>query len=189
MRTPNTRFIALDTEATGLDFEKSQVIQCGAVFLSTELEETEAIEWNINYDPNMFEWDINAEEVHGIPKETAMTHGISIDAFLTVFEKKLFSHYGIGIDRHLHIIAANAYFDYLMIRSLWEKHRSKPFLLSHRFADVNGAALVCIGESGMSRLLDKLDIEHESSKRHSALYDAQLHLSVFRELRRRYMQG
>ena len=181
----NTRFIALDVETTGLDFCRTQVIQCGAVFLAPDLRETDALEWNINYNPEVFGWNAESEEIHNISREKAYTHGISADAFLTVFEKELFRHYGIGIDRHLHIIAANAHFDYLMLKLLWEKHRTTPFLLSHRLADVNAAALVLLGESGLSRLMDVFDIPDDEDKRHSALYDARLHLRIFNALRDR----
>lgn len=183
MHTPNTRFIALDVETTGVDFQRSQVIQCGVVFLTPDLQETGTTEWNINYDPDAFDWNVEAEEIHGIPKEQARIHGISIDAFLTVFEKELFKHYGIGIDRHLHIIAANAHFDFMMLKLLWEMYRKTPFLLSHRFADINSAGLVLFGEAGMSRLMDILNIENDKDKRHGALYDAQLHLAIFNTLR------
>ena len=176
------QFIALDVETTGVDFSNSQVLQCGVIILDNNMEEKEVIEWNVNYREEVFEWNSEAEEIHGIPKEVAKKHGIEIEQFLDVFEKTIFKNYGIQVDRHLHIIAANAHFDYLMLKNIWERYKKTPFPISHRFADINSAALVLFGKSGLSFLLNELNIEHSSENRHSALYDARLHLEVFKKL-------
>ena len=177
------RFIALDVESTGVDFCSSQVIQCGVVFLDKEMQSTGTREWNVNYVPEKFSWDNEAEEVHGISIEDAKTHGVDPEVFLKEFEQEIVKQYGIAEDIELHIIAANAHFDYLMLKALWDAYRSDIELpLSRRMMDITGLALTAIGTAGMSTILETLGIEEDDDKRHSALYDAELHLKVFHAL-------
>ena len=177
------RFIALDVESTGVDFCSSQVIQCGVVFLDDQIQSTGAREWDINYVPEQFSWDDEAEEVHGISKERAQTHGVAPEVFLKEFEQEIVKRYGIAEDIELHIIAANAHFDYLMLQRLWDAYRSDTALpLSRRMMDITALSLAALGVAGMSSTLEVLGIEEEEDKRHSALYDAELHLKVFHAL-------
>ena len=177
------RFIALDVESTGVDFCSSQVIQCGVVFLDKDLQSVHSREWNINYVPGKFSWDDEAAEVHGIGLEEAKKHGVEPDVFLKEFEQEIVKRYGIDEDIELHIIAANAHFDYLMLKLLWDTYRSDVELpLSRRMMDITGLALVALGTAGMSTILESLSIEEDDDQRHSALYDAELHLKVFHAL-------
>ena len=177
------RFIALDVEATGVDFCASQVIQCGAIFLDEKIQPINAREWNIAYIPEKFSWDSEAEEVHGISMEEAKTHGVTPEVFLKEFEQEIVKHYGIAEDIELHSIAANAHFDYLMLERLWNTYRDDTALpLSRRMMDITALSLVALNVAGMSSTLEALGIEEEEEKRHSALYDAELHLKVFHAL-------
>ena len=177
------RFIALDVESTGVDFCSSQVIQCGAVFLDKDIQSIGTREWNINYIPEKFSWDDEAEAVHGISAEKAKEHGVSPEDFLKEFEQEIVKRYGIEEDIELHIIAANAHFDYLMLKLLWDTYRSDVDLpLSRRMMDITALALTALGTAGMSTTLETLGIEEDNDQRHSALYDAELHLKVFHAL-------
>ena len=177
------RYIALDTETTGVDFCTSQVIQCGVVFLDEHLQPTEKKEWNINYVPEKFSWDAEAEEVHGIARDVVETHGIPPEQFLKELEQSIVKRYGITEDIELHIIAANAYFDYLMLDLLWTTYNSDYALpLSRRVMDLTPLSLMVLGTTGMSTMLETLGIATEEGKRHSALYDAELHLKIFHAL-------
>ena len=177
------RFIALDVESTGVDFCSSQVIQCGAVFLNEKMQSVYTREWDINYVPERFSWDDEAEEVHGISKEVAKAHGVDPEVFLKEFEQEIVKRYGIAEDIELHIIAANAHFDYLMLQRLWDAYRDDTALpLSRRMMDITALSLAALGVAGMSTTLEVLGIEEEEDKRHSALYDAELHLKVFHAL-------
>ena len=177
------RFIALDVESTGVDFCSSQVIQCGAVFLDEKIQSVGTREWDINYVPEKFSWDVEAEEVHGIGLEAAKTHGVAPEVFLKEFEQEIVKRYGIAEDIELHIIAANAHFDYLMLLRLWDMYRQDTALpLSRRMMDITALSLAALGTAGMSTTLEALGIEEEEDKRHSALYDAELHLKVFHAL-------
>lgn len=177
------RFIALDVEATGVDFCSSQVIQCGAIFLDEKIQPTNEREWDIMYIPEKFSWDSAAEEVHGISMERAKTHGVDPETFLKEFEQEVVKQYGIAEDIELHIIAANAHFDYIMLERLWNTYRDDTALpLSRRMMDITALSLAALGTAGMSSTLEALGIEEEEDKRHSALYDAELHLKVFQAL-------
>lgn len=176
------KYIALDTETTGVDFSSSQVIQCGAVFLDESLQPTEKKEWNINYIPEKFSWDEEAGEVHGIPKEEAQNHGVGPEVFLKEFEQEIVKRYGANTktESELHIIAANAHFDYLMLEALWNAYRDDVALpLSRRMVDISSLSLMVLGVAGMTTMLETLGISTDDGKRHSALYDAELHLKVF----------
>lgn len=173
------RFIALDTETTGVDFCSSQVIQCGVIFLDEDKREIDRKEWNINFRPDEFSWDDEAEAVHGIPKDEAKVHGVEPEIFLKELERSVVKHYGNAIPGGVHIIAANAHFDFIMLERLWKKYRQDELPLSRRMMDISTLSLAILGSSGLSRVMDELGIAAESDRRHSALYDAELHLKVF----------
>ena len=177
------KFIALDTETTGVDFCSSQVIQCGAVFLDDTLQAVRSKEWSIRYMPEQFSWDSEAEEVHGIPQATALEYGLSPESFITEFEREVITHYGTRDLHDVHIIAANAYFDYLMLDLLWKRYRpGYPLPLSRRVMDLSSLSLLILGTAGMTTVLEELEIVEDEGKRHSALYDAELHLTMFHKL-------
>ncbi len=176
------RYIALDTEATGNDFSNSQVIQCGAIFLDENMKEISRKEWNINYKKDMFGWMEEAAEVHGIGKEDSMVHGVEPQQFLDEFEKEIIKVYGIYAGSTLHIIAVNAYFDYLMLKLLWDKFKDEEFPICRRTMDLNTLGLLILGFGGMNSMIEEFDIEVDESRRHSALYDAEMHLVVFNKL-------
>ena len=175
------RYIALDTETTGIDFCSAQVIQCGVIFLDENIQETERVEWNVNYIPDMFSWNAESATIHKIPQEVAVAHGLSPEEFLTLFEKNIIRHY--GLESEIHIIAANGYFDYVMLLHLWEKYRQEPFPLSFRIMDLNTLGLYLVGISSVSQLIEYFSIEVEESKRHSALYDAEIHLRLYEKMK------
>ena len=175
-------FIALDVETTGTDFCSSQVIQCGVVFLDRDLRETGKREWNVNYRPEKFSWDPESAAVHGIDEDVAREHGAEPEVFLKEFEQDIVKHYGTaGTD--LHVIAANAYFDYLMLDRLWNIYRSDfPLPLSRRLMDLSSLSLAVLGTAGIVTVSERLGIPTDTDKAHSALYDAELHLKLFRSL-------
>lgn len=176
-------FIALDTETTGTDFCSSQVIQCGVIFLDRSLQPTGRKEWNINYMPEKFSWDVEAEEVHGIAREDAESHGITPEVFLKEFEQEIVKHYGSREETELHTIAANAHFDYLMLEALWSMYSPGYTLpLSRRLMDITSLSLLILGTAGMTTILEILGIPTDDNKRHTALYDAELHLKIFHAL-------
>ena len=174
-------YIALDTETTGVDFNNSQVIQCGILFLNDKLEVESRKEWNVNYVEG-FDWDEKSQAIHNISKEEASTHGVSPEEFLRNLEKEIIKRYGLNTDQSVHIIAANAYFDTLMIESLWRRYRKEDPPISHRVVDLNTLGLLIVGLNGLQTLCDYFSIEKDSDKSHNALYDAELHYKVFRKL-------
>ena len=177
------RYIALDVEGSGVDFNNSQVIECGAIFLDEDLNPIQEKEWKINYIPKDFpDWNKDAEAVHKISYEEAQTHGIDPEEFIKEFEQEVFKFYGTNTDQSVHIIGVNAYYDYLMLECVWKKYRRGDFFLSLRTMDVNSIGLFVVGISGLSSLMENFGIEDDKEQRHSALYDAKLHLEVFKKL-------
>lgn len=179
------KYIALDTETTGVDFCTSQVIQCAVLFLDDSLQIKDRRSWDINYVPGKFSWDEVAAEVHGIDREKAERHGMDPESFLREFEQEIVKHYGAigGESGELHIIAANAYFDYLMLELLWSTYRPEEEVpVSRRVVDLSSLSLFVLGVSGMSTVLETLGIATDEEERHSALYDAELHLKIFHSL-------
>ena len=173
------KYVAFDTEATGVDFSSSQLIQCGAIFLDDHMQPISRHSWNVNYIPEKFSWDEEAAAVHGISREKSYTHGVSPETFLREFEAEVVKHGGLGMPE-MHIIAANAYFDYLMFEALWETYRPGEVCpISRRVVDLTGISLTVLGDAGMTTMLEKLAIPYDDSKQHDATYDAELHLKIF----------
>lgn len=179
------KYLALDTETTGVDFCSSQVIQCGVVLLDDNLQAVKRRLWDINYVPGTFSWSDEAMEVHGIEKDAATRHGVDPEVFLREFEQEIVKQYGSvgGESAELHLIATNAYFDYLMLDLLWRTYRpDEEMPLSRRVVDLSSISLLVLGVSGMTSTLETLGISVTEDKRHSALYDADLHLQIFHAL-------
>ena len=179
--------LPFDTETTGVDFTKSQVIQAGCVFTDENLNVLGKQEWNINYEDH-FEWTKGAENVHHITKETAKTHGISAEEFCIEFTEALKSFYGSKYNpRNIRLTGAQSYFDYVMVQqSLWNrfnKPRSMP--VSYRLKDINCMADDLIGITGLNDILEYFGIASDQGQRHSALYDAEKHYEAYVCLKRR----
>ena len=177
-------YIALDTETTGTNFLHSQVISCGAIFLNKEREVVSKKEWLVNYDVTRFsDWNDEAAKIHGIKKEDALKHGVPIEDFIKEFEQEIFKHFGpTHPNQHVHFIGVNAYFDFIMLENMWKKIRTTEFIVSRRTLDLNSIGLFVLGINGLTTLLDHYKIQKDEKKRHSALYDAEMHLAVFNKL-------
>ena len=156
--------IALDTETTGVDFNTSQVISCGALFLDDRLNVIHKEEWLVNFKPDLFVWSDESAEIHGINKEIALNHGIEPEVFLKQLEKALIKHYSINSINHIHIIAANAYFDFLMLRNLWNNYRDDQIPFSFRTVDIVSIGFALMGEISTKYITKRLGIEVDVDK-------------------------
>ena len=149
------QFVALDTETTGVDFCGSQVIQCGIILIDMDLNPVFEKEWNINYKPEKFSWSDEAEKIHKIEKEASLTHGVEPNEFMKDLEKELIKHIGLPFPE-LHILAANSYFDFVMLQRLWDTYRDDEFIFSHRGIDLSALSLSLFNISGFKSTLDYL---------------------------------
>ncbi|MDD9867815.1 MAG: exonuclease domain-containing protein [Candidatus Campbellbacteria bacterium] len=173
--------VALDTETSGVDFDTSQVIQCGAIFCDKDLNELCECSWNVNFLADEFSWDEESEEIHKISREEAETHGVDPNKFIEEMEKNINNNYDAQTE--LLILAANAYFDNLMLKSLWGRYaKDKRFPFSYRTIDLSSFGMGLFGETGFSKLRERLGIEGDEDMLHNAMYDARLHLSTYRAI-------
>ena len=177
-------YVALDTETTGVDFCNSQVIQCGVVFLDENFSVIKEREWNVNYIPQEFDWDEKAEKIHKIDRASSQMHGVEADVFFRELQEEITSIYGNIAPENLKMIAANAYFDFIMMQQLWKKlYPTDRFFFSHRLVDINTLGVILTGVHSFGGLIRYFGIEEDENLRHSALHDAQLHHQVFLKLR------
>lgn len=176
-------YVGFDTETTGVDFNESQVIQVGAVFCNENLQTIEDFKWDINYEPDNFEWTQGAQDVHGITKEEAMVHGIDRSDFKIEFEEILKQMYGKNYNpANVRLVAAQCYFDYLMCKgSFWGFGRKAKLPVSHRLIDINCIGDFSVGITNLSGNIAFFDVENDDTKRHDALYDAHKHIEVYRK--------
>jgi oligoribonuclease (3'-5' exoribonuclease) len=171
-------FIGIDTETTGLDFNKCQVIQIGAVFCDKDLNVLHEQEWNIRYSTD-YEWDEGAEKVHNIPIEVALAHETEFFEFRDEFKALIKEHYGSGcLKKDIRVVAANTYFDYMMLMNSVYHGKENKIPFSHRLIDVNSIGWLW-GQTSLHDNMKYHGVTVDESKLHSALYDAQKHMEVF----------
>ena len=157
-----------------------------AIFLDEELNQLHKEEWLINYKPEEYSWCEEAEGVHKISKETALTHGVEPEVFLNDFEQKIIKTYGTEAVGNVKIIASNAYNDLLFLRKLWEKYKKEDFICSYRTVDISSIGTMLGDGYGSTRsLVNLFNIEpiEDEEKRHTALYDAEIHLKIYKCLK------
>ena len=175
--------IAADGEFTGLDYCSAQLISFAAIFLDEDLNELHKEEWQINYKPEHYSWCIEAEGVHKISKENALTHGIEPEIFLNDFEQKIIKTYGTEAVGNVKLIASNAYNDLIFLKRLWEKYKKEDFICSYRTVDISSIGTTFGDGYGSTRALIDLfniDLADDDEKRHTALYDAEVHLKIYK---------
>ncbi len=171
-------FIGIDTETTGIDFNKSQVIQIGAVFCDSNLNIIHEQEWNIRYSTE-YEWTQGAENVHKIPMSTALAHDTDFFEFRDEFKSLIKEYYGSGcLSKDIRIVAANTYFDYMMLLNSVYGGREKEIPFSHRLIDVNSIGWLW-GQTSLHSNMKYHNVDVDESMLHSALYDAKKHIEVF----------
>lgn len=183
--------LGFDTETTGVDFFQSQVIQVGAVLCDVNLNEVAKKQWNINFDEENFTWTSEAEAVHGISKKTAMDHGVSTDTFIREFFEWISSWTKLknrkDFENKVYIVGANCQFDYNMCKhSLYDMCTDSDYSFipfSYRMLyDVNALGNFVVGKNSLGSLMNHFGIKSDETKRHSALYDAEMHIKVFRSI-------
>ena len=183
--------IAADGEFSGLEHCSAQLISFAAIFLDEKLNSLHKEEWLINYKPEEYSWCEEAEGVHKISKENALTHGVEPEVFLTDFEQKIIKTYGTEAVGNVKIIASNAYNDVIFLKKLWEKYKKEDFICSFRTVDLASIGTM-LGENYDSTysLVDFFNIElTDDKKRHTALYDAEVHLKIYKCLKEHFAKN
>ena len=165
------RQIILDTETSGLDFEKDRIIEIGCLELIDGI-----------YSGNKFHRYYNPESIK-ISSESEEIHGLS-NSFLSgfpTFDKDIENFVQFISDSQL--IMHNAQFDLSMINQSLRR-------LSRQQIEKNSA--ICTLEiakkkfpgskNNLNALCRRFNISLESRKKHGALTDSFLLLEVFNEL-------
>ena len=183
--------IAADGEFSGLDYCSAQLISFAAIFLDENLNSLHKEEWFINYKPEDYSWCTEAEGVHKISKENALTHGVEPEVFLNDFEQKIIKTYGTEAVGNIKIIASNAYNDLIFLKKLWQKYKKEDFICSFRTIDISPIGTM-LGEEydSTNSLVDFFNIElTDDKKRHTALYDAERHLKIYKCLKEHFAKN
>ena len=181
----NIPIIVLDTETSGVDFLSSQVIQCGVIAINKEGKYIAETECNIKYKEELFSWDDRSAEIHKIPLEDIKKNGLEPMEFiekLNSFIEKYYDPVDIGSIR---IIAANAYFDYVMLKHFYDKfQQSENFPFSYYTIDLDTIGFILFGTESFAPLCKLLGVNRMGDKSHNALYDAHLHFTAFEKIKR-----
>jgi DNA polymerase III epsilon subunit-like protein len=179
-------WVGLDTETTGISFLTSQVIQVGAVFCDEDLNTLHQQEWNINFksDDPRYVWTKGAQDVHGITQEQATVHGLDDLEFIIEFQETLKSIYGSNYKvKDTFSVGAQSYFDFVMLQNSLYEPNNKNFPLSYRqLGDITCLGNAATGITGLDKQLKNYGIVTDNSKRHSALYDADCHMQLFKSI-------
>jgi DNA polymerase III alpha subunit (gram-positive type) len=171
--------IILDLEATGTDFVKHDIIQLGAVKLDSELNIVDSFERLII--PLGNEVSEEAMKVNKLNLDEVRSRGLILDNALQEFEM------WIGFPRYYIIGAWGIMFDITFLRHSYKKiNRFYPFL--YKCFDVASVVrFYCsinnlTSKGGLGKCAKALKVEVEESKKHNALYDAELSAKVLKKV-------
>jgi DNA polymerase III epsilon subunit-like protein len=110
--------VAVDVETTGLDKEKDQVVELGAILYDTELERVISSFGKI-YKAEV--WGEEAALCHQIPKETS-------DSMPLVGSEQFDPWEVISGDMAKYVVAHNARHDYAFVTKVWPSFKRRPWL-------------------------------------------------------------
>ena len=165
------RKLILDTETTGLDYDKDRIIECACLELVNE-----------QHTENRYHGYFNSDGVV-ISKQSEEIHGLS-NAFLTKFKS-----FDDSIDSFIdfvgdaELIAHNAQFDISMINSALKRKNREPISMSNVLCTLELAKKKFPGsKNNLNALCRRFNISLESREKHGALNDCYLLLRVYVEL-------
>ncbi len=165
------RKLIIDTETTGLDYERDRIIECACL----ELIDNHYTEKRFHnyYNPDGVIISQHSEEIHGLS-----------NAFLTKYKT-----FDDSVDDFLdfvgdsQLIAHNAQFDISMINSALRRKNKKPLSMSNVLCTLELAKKKFPGsKNNLNALCRKFNISLESREKHGALTDCHLLHRVFIEL-------
>lgn len=177
-------FLFADTETSGVSFLDSRVIEVAFILVDNFGHEIAQFEQLVNFTGSLSDWSSDAEKVHGISHEVALTHGCSPSTAVGRIIDFIDANTKGTKSSDIVPVGANCYFDYVMLQNMGE--RSFPsfdgYGYSYRVIDTNQLGLFAIGKNKLSDILCHFDFKIDKVKSHSALYDARLHLEAFKLL-------
>ena len=165
------RKLILDTETTGLDYNKDRIIECACLEL-IDNQHTEKRFHNY-YNPSGVIISQQSEEIHGLS-----------NAFLTKYKS-----FDDSIDEFLdfvgdsQLVVHNAQFDISMINSALKRKNKKLFSMSNVLCTLELAKKKFPGsKNNLNALCRRFNISLESREKHGALTDCYLLFRVYIEL-------
>lgn len=185
MELKDRRFILLDTETTGYDSKKNQLLEVGMLCIDHGVVIGEI---NILIKHKEYTLTGNAMAANKIDiiehEKVANTEEVAIDKMLEFFEE-------YKNDEHFILIGQNVDFDIRFLEELFLKHCKIKDLrqyVGHRKLDLMQLALIKnlegslnIEKQDLNTLLNALNIEIPDN-RHRALVDCYLEYEVFKKL-------
>ena len=180
-------FVFGDTETSGLSFINTNVIQVGLIAEDEDLQYISKLDLNINI-PIDADWDLGAEEVHGISRETALVHGVSQKEAVLEINSFMDRNFGKRAKKTM-LVGANSYFDYVMLQNMYEKNDAGNSPWGYRLFDIGQAGLMIGKGNSLNKVLDSFGIEIDPAQAHNASYDAQLHRMAFHALDTEYQKN
>ncbi len=165
------RKLILDTETTGLDYQKDRIIECACLELIND-QHTER-KFHSYYNPDGVIISQQSEEIHGLS-----------NAFLTKFDR-----FDDSIDSFLEfvgdsqLIVHNAQFDISMINNALKRKNREQINMSNVLCTLELAKKKFPGsKNNLNALCRRFNISLESRDKHGALTDCYLLLRVYIEL-------
>ena len=165
------RKLILDTETTGLDYQKDRIIECACLELVND-QHTEK-RFHSYYNPDGVLISNQSEQIHGLS-----------NAFLRKFDS-----FDDSIDSFIdfvgdsQLIVHNAQFDISMINNALERKNKEKINMSNVLCTLELAKKKFPGsKNNLNALCRRFNISLESREKHGALTDCYLLLRVYIEL-------
>jgi DNA polymerase-3 subunit epsilon len=165
------RQIILDTETSGLDYDKDRIIEIGCLELVNGIYTGE--KFHKYYKPDNLIISSQSEQIHGLNNKflsNFKTFDEEIDSFLSFINKS-------------QLIIHNAQFDLTMINNSLKRLSKEIIKKNETICTLEMAKKKFPGsKNNLNALCRRFDISLESRKTHGALTDSFLLLEVFNEL-------
>lgn len=172
----------LDIETSGLDINKSAVIEVGYLVVNDFNEVIHQRHYTVIPESihTPFVWEQQAEDVHRISMAEATKHQFHhldfCHQFISDIDKDFFCNpviYGFNVG-----------FDYYMLKRMFDKH-SLNIPIYHSLGDLSPMARALLGDDyASSRAMAKvMEITVDEDKAHRAIYDCYLALECYKGLK------
>lgn len=177
--------LCLDTETTGSTFgsyketfSKYQAISFGAIIATTDtFEPVKELYFKVKYEPALYDWTNEAEQIHGITREDLAKNGLTFEEAATELAEFIIDHFGTD---KVPFLGHNPWFDIAAMEQLLVPFNVMP-KLHHVVLDTSALGFITVGKFKSTELFNMF--VGERAEKHNALDDARMTLSVARSVR------